>query len=102
AALARKLDYPYLHFNRYAVAFLEGDAEEMRRQAAWAEGQPGVEDVSLSHRSDTEAFAGRLQSATALTRRAVDSARRAGKKETAAQWQANGALRQAEFGNLAL
>jgi tetratricopeptide (TPR) repeat protein len=102
AAIARKLDYPYLHFNRYGVAFLEGDAAEMQRQAAWAEGKPGIEDVSLSSQADTEAFAGRVQKARALSRRAFESARAAGKKETAALWQLSAALREAEFGNQGL
>src|SRR6185295_15452032 len=31
-AVAGKLDNPFLHFNRYAVAFLESDMAEMERQ----------------------------------------------------------------------
>jgi eukaryotic-like serine/threonine-protein kinase len=83
----------------YAVAFLENDAEEMKRQTAWANDRPGAEDILLSARSDTEAFYGRLGKARELSRRAVESARRSDKRETAALWQLNSALREAEFGN---
>jgi eukaryotic-like serine/threonine-protein kinase len=37
-----------------------------------------------------------------LTRQAVESAKRNGSTDTAALWQVNGALREAEFGNTAL
>jgi eukaryotic-like serine/threonine-protein kinase len=99
-AIDRKLDDPFLHDDMYAVAFLEGDAEEMKRQAAWAVGKPGAEDILLSAQSDTEAFYGRLGRARDLSRQAVESARNGDKKETAALWQLNSALREAEFGNL--
>ncbi len=98
-ALDRKLDDPYLHDAMYAVAFLEGDAEEMKRQVAWAAGKVGAEDLLLSAQSDTEALHGRLEKARELSRQAVESARRGDQKETAAQWQLNSALREAEFGN---
>ena len=69
AALARQLDSPYLHLHRYGVAFLEGDALEMRRQLTWATGKPGAEDALLSLQSDTEAFAGRATKARELSSR---------------------------------
>ncbi len=98
-ALANNLDYPDLHYYRYAVAFLEGDAAEMQIQINWATGKPGVEDVLLSFQSDTEAFSGHLKRARDLSRRAVESARRSSENETAAVRKLNGALREAEFGN---
>jgi eukaryotic-like serine/threonine-protein kinase len=100
-ALARHIDIPDLHTYRYGIAFLEHDAEEMQRQADWAMGKPGVEDVSLSFQSDTEAYSGHLAKAQELSRRATESAQRAGEKETAAKRELNAALREAEFGNLA-
>ena len=78
------------------VAFLENDTSEMQRQIAAASGKPG-EDVLLSFESDTEAFYGRLASARRLSQRAIDSARANDSKETAAAWQMNAALREAEF-----
>jgi len=99
AALARKLDHPLLHVNRYGVAFLQGDAGEMQRQLAGINGKAGLEDFLLSVQSDTEAYAGRFHNARELSRQAADSARRNDKKETAAEWQLNAALREAEIGN---
>jgi eukaryotic-like serine/threonine-protein kinase len=51
--------------------------------------------------SDTEAYYGRISKARDFSRRAVDSAVRADSKETAALWEANAALREAELGNAA-
>ena len=67
----------------------------------WAAGKPGSEDLLLSFQSDTEAYYGRLVKARDFSRRAVDSAVRDDSKETAALWQVNAALREAEFGNTA-
>jgi len=99
-SVTRKLDGDEAHENRYVVAFLEGDAAEMQRQLAWATGKAGLEDFFFSYDSDTKAYSGRLAEARAATQRAIDSAERNGEKETAAQWQLNGAIREAEFGNI--
>ena len=98
-AQERKLDGDLLHWTIYQLAFLKGDAAEMERQVAWAAGKPGDEDLLLSFQSDTEAYYGRLVKARDFSRRAVDSAVRDDSKETAALWQVNAALREAEFGN---
>ncbi len=98
-AVERKVDNSNVHFNRHAIAFLEDDKAEMQRQAAWAVGKPGIEDGMLSNEADSEAFEGRLEKARGLARRAVESARRNGSKETAAALQAAAAIREAEFGN---
>jgi serine/threonine protein kinase/tetratricopeptide (TPR) repeat protein len=100
-AQGRKLDGDTLHWTLYQMAFFKGDAAEMERQVAWAAGKPGSEDLLLSFQSDTEAYYGRLVKARDFSRRAVDSAVRNDSKETAALWQVNSALREAEFGNLA-
>jgi eukaryotic-like serine/threonine-protein kinase len=100
-AMAHKVESPFLHTSLYGVAFLRGDATEMQRQADWGTGKPGVEDVLLSSQSDTEAFSGHLRKARDFSRRAVESARHADEKETAAGWEMNAALREAEFGNAA-
>jgi len=84
----------------YSLAFLSGDTAEMERQVAWAAGRPGEEDQMLNIHADTQAFYGRLEKARDLARRAVDAAVRADAKETAAQWLAYQALREAELGNV--
>ena len=100
-AQERKLDGDLLHWTIYQLAFLKGDAAEMERQVAWAAGKPGSEDLLLSFQSDTEAYYGRLVKARDFSRRAVNAAVRNDSKETAALWQVNAALREAEFGNTA-
>jgi tetratricopeptide (TPR) repeat protein len=100
-AVARKRESPALHANRYGLAFLDGDQAEMDRQVAWAAGKAGAEDLLLSIASDTEAYYGRNGKALELSRRAIDSAKRNDQKESAAQWQLEAALREAELGNSA-
>jgi hypothetical protein len=98
-ALARKLDGGYLRLMMYYVAFLRTDLAQMEQQLAWGAGKPGDEDALLSVQSDTEGYYGHLTKARDFSRRAVDSAVRADSKETAALWQVNAALREAEYGN---
>jgi len=97
-ALARKLDAGQLRVAMYSLAFLRGDSAQMEQEVAWGAGKLGAEDVLLSAQSDTEAYYGRLNKARDFSRRAVDSAVRADAKETAALWQVNAALREAEWG----
>lgn len=84
----------------YQVAFLRDDDAGMARCLQEAMGKTGVEDALLASQSATEAFHGRLLRARDLSRRAVESALRADAKETAAGWEADAALREAEFGNV--
>jgi serine/threonine protein kinase/tetratricopeptide (TPR) repeat protein len=98
-ALARKLDSHELRVAHYQIAFLRNDQESIQQQLDWVSGRLGEEDWLLSTQSDTEAYFGRLGKAREFSHRAVESARRADAKETAAVWQANAALREAEFGN---
>ena len=99
-AFARKLDGGALRGDVYTLAFLRGDNALMEQQVAWAAGKPGDEDVMLGAHSDTQAYYGKMAKARDLTRRAVDSGLRADSKETAAFWQVEAALREAEIGNL--
>ena len=98
-ALAHKLDDGDLRLNMYALDFLQGDFAQMEQQVAWGAGKPGDEDPLLSAQSDTEAYYGRRSKARDFSRRAADSALRADAKETAALWQVNAALREAEWGD---
>lgn len=86
----------------YYAAFLRDDEEVMQQQLAWAAGRSGEENWRLSAQSDTEGYYGRLAKARELSPRAIDSARRADAKETAALWQAlraaGGRVRQYGFG----
>jgi eukaryotic-like serine/threonine-protein kinase len=95
---ALKFDSAQIRQQYYFLAFLRGDTDDMEKQVAWGAGRPGEEDPLLSSQSDTEGYYGRLKQAREFSRRAIDSAIRADSKETAALWQANAALREAEFG----
>lgn len=99
-AVEHQRDNPFLHADLYGVAFLEGDTAEMKRQVAWAAGNPGAEDWLLFLESASHAFVGRLGEAREFSRRAVESARQSDQKERAALWQINSGLREAELGNL--
>ncbi len=94
-----KGDSSPLHLILYWIAFLRQDAGGMERQIHWNAAAPEEEDLLLYAQSDTEAYQGRLTDARKLSRRAVESALRANRKETAAAWQAHAALRESEFGN---
>jgi eukaryotic-like serine/threonine-protein kinase len=93
------LDSPYLHIISYEISFLENDGTGMSQQVASGAGQLGVEDVLIALDSDTNAYFGKVAKARELTRQAMASAERAGKKETAARYEVFAALREALFGN---
>ena len=98
-ALERKLDFAFLRYALYQIAFLQNDAAGMAQHAAWSAGKPGIEDWFLDWEANTAAYSGQLRKARELSRRAVDSAERADKKETAATYTALFGLREALFGN---
>jgi len=98
---ARKLDGQIFRSAEYAGAFLSGDSRMMAEQLRWLGSKPQNENFGLSLAADTEAYAGRLGKARALTQQAVDSAVRTDSKENGAVWQENAALREAAFGNAA-
>ncbi len=100
-AARKKLEAMDLPQHLYHLAFLRKDAGEMAREAAWATGKPGVENVLLSYQADTAAFNGQIGKARELSRRAIDSARQAGESEAAAAYQSQSAIREGLFGNLA-
>src|SRR5437667_3046221 len=99
-SIERKMEYQFLHDDMYNIAFLENDTEEMKRQVAAVMGKAGLEDILFSHEADTEAFHGRLRKARELATQAIESAERNDLKETAALWQLDSALREAQFGNI--
>jgi tetratricopeptide (TPR) repeat protein len=99
-AVVHKLDELFLRQTMYIVGFLEQDAQNMQEQVAWAMHKPGAEDLLLSTESDTEAYFGRLEKAREFSQLAVDSAQHNDAKETAALWEGNGAVREAQFGNV--
>jgi len=99
-AQAHNLDSPAIHFLLYSINFLQHDAAGMAHEVAGLMGKPGFEDAMLYNESDTAAYAGQFAKARELTRRASDSAQRADEKETAADYVAEAAVREALGGNM--
>ncbi len=97
-AAAHKFEGPFLHYSRYQAAFLDRDTAAMQQEVTWAKGKLGAEDMLLSTQSDSEVYCGKLGKAREFSRRAVDSALTNNRKDPAAIWQINAALREAEFG----
>jgi eukaryotic-like serine/threonine-protein kinase len=98
-ALERKMDFAFFHYALYQIAFLQSDAAAMAQQVEWSTDKPGVEDWLLDLEANTAAYSGRLREAREFSRRALDSAERADKKETAATYSALSGLWEALFGN---
>jgi tetratricopeptide (TPR) repeat protein len=96
------VDSPWVAIVVYMLDFVQHDAVGMEQQAAAAMGIPGVEDQMLFLESETAACGGEFTKARELTRRAVDSARRAQEKETAAEYLGHNAVREAIVGNSAV
>jgi eukaryotic-like serine/threonine-protein kinase len=101
-AKSHNVDSPFIHASLYLVEFLQHDAAGMEREAYEVMGKPGSEDLVLYYESDTAAYGGHFVQARHLSRRAADSALRAGQKETMAGYEAEAAVREALVGNLAL
>jgi eukaryotic-like serine/threonine-protein kinase len=70
----------------------------MAAQLAWAAHKPG-EGLLLSAESDTAAYYGHLRKARDISERAAEASARSDMAENAAIWEANAALREADFGN---
>ena len=94
-AHARNVDSPWFSLVLYNVGFLEHDDAATAQQAADATGKIGVENQMLFLESETAAYEGELAKSRELTRAAADSAQRAGEKETAAEYLAHAAVREA-------
>ena len=99
-AAAKKLDAPSIRYALYQLSFLQSDDAGMAEQVGWASAdRPGEESQLLYYQSDTAAYYGQLNKARELSRQAVASAERAGRKEGAAGCEAAAGLREALFGN---
>jgi len=94
-------DNENLRESRYAIAFLQNDQAEMKRQLQAAGEIPGAQSALEYIQSDTEAIHGNLAAAGEMMQRAVATAHREGSDEIAALWLANGSLREALFGEAA-
>jgi tetratricopeptide (TPR) repeat protein len=71
----KKLDTVSLRSQRFIIAYLEGDTQEMDRQAAWAAGKT-EESVILLQEAQVAASRGQLKKARELSQQSFDSAKK--------------------------
>ncbi|MGA2879488.1 MAG: protein kinase [Bryobacteraceae bacterium] len=93
---------PWTPLVLYVIDFLQHDAAGAEREAAAEMGRPSLENQMLFLESETAAYGGEFAKARALTQRAADSAQRADQKETAAEYEAHAAIREALAGDTAM
>jgi serine/threonine protein kinase/tetratricopeptide (TPR) repeat protein len=74
-AVEKKLDGLASHQIRFSIAYVEGDAPEMERQAAWGKGKP-QEYIFIVARAQIAETRGRLKEARELYQQAFDSAKK--------------------------
>jgi eukaryotic-like serine/threonine-protein kinase len=99
-ALSKNFDSVDLRLYLYQLAFLNNDLASMTKQASWAAGKPGEENVMLYLEAGTAAYSGKLAAAREFSRQATTSAGRAGEKEMEADYEAAAALWEALYGNI--
>ena len=100
-ASERKLRPAEVLVLRYYIAFLRGDQAGMEQEVDRARGKPGAEDWIAHSEALVLARSGHVQQARAASRRAVDSAQRAGRHEKAAVFETGMAMYEAFSGNAA-
>jgi serine/threonine protein kinase/tetratricopeptide (TPR) repeat protein len=100
-ATERKLEDPGLLLIGYNIAVLNGDKDQMDRMVALAKGKQGAEPALANAEALALARSGRLKLARQSSGRAMHLAGEAGRRETAARYQAARAVWEAVCGNAA-
>jgi eukaryotic-like serine/threonine-protein kinase len=95
----RKFDNREFFLVRYFIAFLGGDADDIRRKAALARAKPSTDDMISHLEALVLARSGRLQDARRTSAVAVDIATRRGQRERAALFEAATSVWEAFYGN---
>jgi eukaryotic-like serine/threonine-protein kinase len=98
-ALERKLHTPFIDDVMYELAFAQNDAAGMAQHVAKLGGAGRWGHTMLFLEGDTAAYSGHLKDARELSRRAMDTAQRAGEKDAPALYSGTSGLREAWFGN---
>jgi len=96
----RQLQDETLWLARYQLAFVTDDTPRLSQLVTNAAEVHGTEALLLTAQSDTEAWHGRLAHAQDLLNRAISYAMHQDAKETAAIYRAEGAITEAEAGNV--
>jgi len=101
-ASQRKLEVSDFSILRYDIAFLRGDKTGMEREASQAVGRPELEASLSNAEASILAYSGHLREARKMSRRATDLARQAGRRELAAHYEGDAAVREALLGNASI
>jgi eukaryotic-like serine/threonine-protein kinase len=96
--VALKLDSVSAHRDLYVMAFLEGDASGMQREADWAKGKTNEFEM-LETVAEAAVFSGKLQKSREIYQQAIESARQGDFEENAASIAARRAVTEALVGN---
>jgi eukaryotic-like serine/threonine-protein kinase len=99
-AALKKLDSPDLREVLYLLAFLQNDSVGMEQAVTWSAGKLGIEDTILFYEAATNGYFGHFKKSREYVDRAIASANRGNKHETAAGYEAAAALQAAIFGNV--
>ena len=100
-ASSRRLEFDDQIVLRYQMAFLKGDRAGMAREAALGEKDFAVQEWMLNSEALVSARSGESHVAEGLSRHAVELARQAGQRETAAVFMGSSAAWEAFLGNSA-
>jgi len=95
----RNLDSASLRFNRYLLAFAEGDHSAMQRIRDSSQAKAGYEDQLLAAESDTEAYYGRIAQSRKAQEQANAASVRDGAKDKVPYYKAYAAWRESELEN---
>jgi tetratricopeptide (TPR) repeat protein len=98
-AQTNHVDDPMFHLALYMIDFLNRDTEAMKHEVDFLASNPTWGDGVLGYEADTAGYGGQLARARDFTRRASITAISAGKRQTAAAYDAEGAIREALLGN---
>jgi DNA-binding winged helix-turn-helix (wHTH) protein/Tfp pilus assembly protein PilF len=93
-----KLESEGLDVQRYLVAFLKDDEEEMKRLETASDAKPGTEDMFLSQREVVEVYYGRLRKAREIVHVSMNSPKHRESLTIPALGQAGLGLVEAYFG----
>jgi DNA-binding winged helix-turn-helix (wHTH) protein len=96
----RKLEIPDFFVLEYAISFLKGDKVGMERVAALARKRSGADDWMSNSEGFVLAYSGHLDAARKSSQLAADLARRTERRDTAALYEADAAVRESLFGNV--
>ncbi len=98
-AADRKLEIPELLIQRYDIAFLKGDRAAMDREVALGQKESGAEDMIADRQAFVSAYAGHVNKANTMAKRAADLNQQADQRGRKALIEIGPALWAALYGD---